>query len=197
MKMSSIHSFACTTLAIAGLLWPAAPRAAAADAKTNRSKTERLTVNENADPEEKVEVKVVTDEDDDTRPAKDRTWLGVGVEEASEALADQLGLDPGVGLVVTHVSADSPAAKAGLKKNDVLIELAGQSLVHPGQLRKLVQARKPGDKVKVVFYRAGKKQTESATLEKSPARYGLFDDGGKLGENLRALELDLRGLPDT
>ena len=56
MKMSSIHSFACTTLAIAGLLWLAAPRAAAADAKTNRSKTERLTVNENADPEEKVEM---------------------------------------------------------------------------------------------------------------------------------------------
>ena len=194
MKMSSIHSFACTTLAIAGLLWLAAPRAAAADAKTNRSKTERLTLNENADPEEKVEVKVVTEEDDDARPAKDRTWLGVGVEEASETLADQLGLDAGVGLVVTQVSVDSPAAKAGLRRNDVLIELEGQSLVHPAQLRKLVQARKPGDKIKLVYYRGGKRHTETAALEQAPARLGLLDESGG-EEMLRQLRHELLELP--
>ena len=145
MKIRRIHSFTGTMLAIASLLWLGAPSAAAADAKTSRSASAGVIVNQDADPEEKVVVKVVTDEDVDARPAKDRIWLGVGVEEASEALADQLGLDSGVGLVVTHVSADSPVAKAGLKKNDVLVELEGQALVHPAQLRKLVQARKPGD----------------------------------------------------
>jgi len=163
-------------LAIAILPWLAASRAEAADAKTNRSTT-RVTVNKDSDSEKKVVVKVVTDEDEDARSAKDRAWLGVAVEEASEALADQLGLDPGVGLVLTHVSADGPAAQAGLKKNDVLVELIGQSLVHPAQLRKLVQARKPGDKVELVFYRGGKKQTESATLAQAPARLGLLDEG--------------------
>src|SRR5439155_27178920 len=89
---------------------------------------------------------------------------------------------------------DSPAAKAGLKKNDVLIELEGQSLVHPAQLRKLVQARKPGDKVKLVFYRGGKKHTESATLEKAPARLGLLDeDFGD--EKVRRLHRELLDLP--
>src|SRR3989442_2716082 len=197
-KMRLIHSFTQTALAVASLLWLAAPQVKAADAKTSRSTTERVIVNKDADPEKKVVVKVVSDEEEDARPAKDRIWLGVGVDEASEALADQLGLDPGVGLVVTHVSADSPAAKAGLKKNDVLIDLEGQSLVHPAQLRKLVQARKPGDKVKLVFYRGGKKQTESATLEKAPARFGLFDDGGKSSEDMQHLEMalrELRGLP--
>ena len=43
----------------------------------------------------------------------DRSWLGVAVEEASEALQSQLGLAPGVGLLVTYVTPDSPAAKAG------------------------------------------------------------------------------------
>jgi hypothetical protein len=194
MKTKLMNYFTVGTLALASLLCFVAPRVAAADAKANRSTSKRASVNEDADPEKKVDVKVVTDKDEDARPAKDRTWLGVGVEEASEALADQLGLDPGVGLVVTHVSADSPAAKAGLKKNDVLIELEGQSLVHPAQLRKLVQARKPGDKVKLVYYRGGKKHTESATLEQAPARLGLLDEG--LGdEKVRQLHRELLELP--
>jgi len=57
-----------------------------------------------------------------------------------------------------------------------------------------VQARKPGDKVKLVLYRGGKKHTESATLEKAPARFGLFDDGGKSGEDMQRLEMALREL---
>src|SRR2546426_7052993 len=175
--MKPIHSFTRTMLAIASLLSLETPRVEATDVEDNRSTTAPAIVNKDAHPEKEVVVKVVRDEDEDARPAKDRAWLGVGVEEASEALTDQLGLDPGEGLVVTHVSADSPAAKAGLKKNDVLIELAGQSLVHPAQLRKLVQVRKPEDKVKLVFYRGGKKHTESATLEQAPARLGLFDEG--------------------
>jgi hypothetical protein len=183
-------------LVVAILPWLAAPRAEAADAKTKRSTTERVTVNEDADSEEKIVVKVVNDEEEEPRPAKDRAWLGVALEEASEALADQLGLDPGVGLVVTQVSADGPAAKVGLKKNDVLVELVGQSLVHPAQLRKLVQARKPGDPVKLVFYRAGKKQTESATLEQAPARLGLLDEGSG-GEKVRQLHRQLLDLANS
>jgi hypothetical protein len=99
-------------------------------------------------------------------------------------------------LLVTQVSADSPAAKAGVKKNDVLIELAGQSLVHPAQLRKLVQARKVGDKVKLVFYRGGKKQTESATLEQGPARLSLLDEG-PVDEKVRRLHRELFELPQS
>jgi membrane-associated protease RseP (regulator of RpoE activity) len=114
-------------------------------------------------------------EDQSAHP--DRPWLGVGIEEASEALASQLDLAPGVGLLVTFVAPDSPAAKAGLQKNDVLAGLDGQSLVHPAQLRKLVQVRKQGDTVELAFYRSGKKQTASATLAKAPAGFGLLEDG--------------------
>ena len=46
-------------------------------------------------------------------PRHTRSWLGVGVAEAPEALSSQLNLAPGVGLVVTYVTPDSPAAKAG------------------------------------------------------------------------------------
>jgi len=99
--------------------------------------------------------------------AKVVTWLGLAVEESSEALSSQLGLKPGEGLTVTLVAADSPAAKAEFHTNDVLIELDGQMLVHPMQLRKLVQMHAEGDPVQLTFYRAGKKQTISVKLGKT------------------------------
>src|SRR5262245_6332485 len=72
----------------------------------------------------------------------DVTWLGVYAEEVSEALSSQLGLSSGEGLLVTYVAADSPASKAGLQKNDVLVGLRDQLLVHPSQLIKLIRAQK-------------------------------------------------------
>lgn len=97
---------------------------------------------------------------------KEITWLGVSVEEVSEALAAQLGLKNGEGLVVNYVSADSPAAKSELRKHDVLVDFEGQMLVDPIQLRKLVQMHPDGDNVKINFYRSGKKQSVSARLVK-------------------------------
>ncbi len=115
-------------------------------------------------------------------PQREVTWLGVGAEEAAEVLTAQLGLDPGVGLEVTFVASNSPAAKAGLEKNDVLVELAGQELVHPAQLRKLVQVRKENDEVKIEFYRAGKKQSAKVTLGKTLDWFGQLD-GERGGQN--------------
>ncbi|HVM46379.1 MAG TPA: PDZ domain-containing protein [Candidatus Acidoferrum sp.] len=133
--------------------------------------------------------------DAETPASHGRGWLGVGVEEASEALASQLNLAPGVGLVVTYVTPDSPAAKAGLQMNDVLVEFEGQPLVHPQQLRKLVQVRKEGDKVELGFYRGGKKQTVSVTLGKAPAGYGLLEDGEALRGDLAGLRRQFRAWP--
>ncbi len=98
--------------------------------------------------------------------AQEVTWLGVSTEEASEALASQLGLKPGQGLVVVFVAPDSPAAKAGIQKYDVIEEFGDQMLVGPEQLRKLVQMQKEGDTIKLTVHRAGKKQTVSVTLGK-------------------------------
>ncbi len=118
-------------------------------------------------------------------PAKEVAWLGVSTEESSEALASQLALKSGQGLVVIYVSPDSPAAKAGLQKFDVLVELGDQLLVHPVQLRKLVQTHKEGDSIKLTLHRGGKKQTVSATLVKRTEELGMMDG------NLPGLEFEL------
>jgi hypothetical protein len=114
--------------------------------------------------------------DHDKKPGKEVAWLGIATEEASETLSAQLGLKPGDGLVIVHVEPDSPAAKAGLQKNDVIVELGDQLLVHPGQLRKLVRRQKEGDTIKLSMYRAAKKQSVSATLAKTTERAGGMDE---------------------
>src|SRR5262245_31063285 len=52
--------------------------------------------------------------------------LGARLEAPPAALADQLDLPRGQGLLLTEVESDSAAAKAGLKRNDVLLELDGK-----------------------------------------------------------------------
>jgi hypothetical protein len=103
---------------------------------------------------------------------KQGAWLGLATAEAPDVLTSQLQLDPGVGLVVTYVATNSPAAKAGLQKNDVLTQFNGQELVHPMQLRRLVQVRKEGDTVRLTYYRAGKQDTVSVVLARSPEPAG-------------------------
>jgi hypothetical protein len=127
--------------------------------------------------------------------AKVVTWLGLGVEESSEALSSQLGLKPGEGLTVTLIAADSPAAKAEFHKNDVLVELDGQMLVHPLQLRKLVQMHAQGDTVSLTFYRGGKKQNISVKLgttswAESSEPEDPFSPGGRQNFQIQLDNLD-------
>jgi len=143
---------------------------------------------------EKIKIKSIEPSSDVFESDREMPWLGVSAEETTEALAAQLGLEKGAGLTVNFVAPESPAAKAGLKKNDVLVKFEDQLLVHPSQLRKLVRTRKEGDTVRLTYYRGGKKETTSATVGKTKPSLG-FDGGGGWEGNLRELKQQLRDLP--
>ena len=100
------------------------------------------------------------------------TYLGVATSPAPEALADQLKLPKGVGLLVDFVDAKSPAAAAGLRKNDVLMKLDDQWLVNPAQLLVLVRMREPKDKVTLTLVRETEEQKVAAELGESEETTG-------------------------
>lgn len=127
------------------------------------------------------------------QPPREVAWLGVSTEEVTEVLSAQLGFKSGEGLVVVYVAPDSPAARAGIEKHDVLVELGDQLLVHPEQLRKMIRARKEGDTIQLGFYRQGKKQTASATLGKTTERTGLWLEKPPFDEKLQLLLGDALG----
>jgi hypothetical protein len=93
------------------------------------------------------------------------------------------------------VATNGPAGKAGLRKHDVLVQFDDQSLVHPAQLRKLVRVHKEGDEIKLTYYRAGKKESTTATLAKTNRRFSAFEEDGDWQGDLRQLGRDLKDLP--
>jgi serine protease Do len=97
--------------------------------------------------------------------------LGVLVDSPSEAMTEQLGLESGKGVVVTDVLADSAAAKAGLKKNDVLVEFNGKPVpASRDGFAALVQEPKAKEPVDAVVIRKGKKETiKGITLPEATA----------------------------
>jgi len=90
-------------------------------------------------------------------------YLGVGAAPADAAMASQIGLPPGFGLVVNRVDAEGGASDA-VRMHDILMMLDDQHLVNQEQLTALVRSRKPGDEVKLSLRREGKPLTVTATL---------------------------------
>jgi len=107
-------------------------------------------------------IEIRTDESTHTARKERVTYLGVAMSEVPSALADQLGIEAGV--VVGSVVPDSPAAKAGLQKNDVLVRFGGEALNSPRQLQDLVSARKEGDTVVVNYVRRAQPGSADVTL---------------------------------
>jgi membrane-associated protease RseP (regulator of RpoE activity) len=134
----------------------------------------------------------------------DTARLGIHVEKPNTALADQLDLPKGHGMVVTHVESESPAAKAGLKANDILLELDGKAIPQDAsELAKLVAKIKADSPVNAVVLRKGKKESvegirlrEPKTVLRvepgKPARVLRFDQ--PLGHGLKSNLGTLKGL---
>ena len=106
------------------------------------------------------------------QPQPPAFWIGVSVSPVEPALRAHLRLPADQGLLATEVIADGPAAKAGLKVNDILLTMAGKPLKDQATLIDLVQ--KNGDKsVAVETVREGDRQK----LELTPQRRGSSSVG--------------------
>jgi hypothetical protein len=92
------------------------------------------------------------------RPTVNR--LGIHFDVPAAALADQLDLPEGRGIVVLEVPGGSPAERAGIKAHDVLLEINGQPVPRtPRALAPLLEGIRPGAAVNVVLLRKGKRET--------------------------------------
>ncbi|MGE6377365.1 S1C family serine protease [Peribacillus muralis] len=103
-----------------------------------------------------------------------RAFLGVNlasVEEISQYhQQNTLKLPKKVtsGVAITGVQSNSPASKAGLKEFDVIVGMDKEEIHDVVELRKyLYNDKKIGDKVKIIYYRDGKKESTEVTLSNS------------------------------
>jgi len=105
--------------------------------------------------------------------------LGVMIGPLTEDLAKQAGVEAGV--AVAGVMEGSPAAKAGLPVGDVITHVDGKAMTAPEQLAETVSAHKPGERVRVQFNRAGKR--DEATIRLAARAEMRLEEGERPGRD--------------
>src|SRR5260370_38923015 len=93
-------------------------------------------------------------------------FLGVGAEDISKENMSRYGMREVRGVGVTEVIKDSPAEKAGLRKDDVILRYDGESVTSVRKLNRLVGEAAADQTVRLTISRGGSEQELSATLAK-------------------------------
>jgi len=94
-----------------------------------------------------------------------RGELGVRVQNLTPILAQAMGINVTSGALVSKVTPDSPAARAGIKSGDVITELDNNPVTASSDLRNGIGERAPGTSIRLTLLRNGNERTVTATLE--------------------------------
>ncbi len=129
-----------------------------------------------------------------------RGWLGVGIEDLSPNMRDFYGAPAG-GALVTGLIPETPAAKSGLRVDDVITAVDEQQVASTWELQKAISRHPPPAQVKLRVVRDGEEKDLPAKLGAMPAKYTGLDEpkpstGRKkkpgLGLEVRALDAELK-----
>ncbi|MFZ1933970.1 MAG: Do family serine endopeptidase [Thermoguttaceae bacterium] len=102
-----------------------------------------------------------------------RAYLGVMIQPVSPSLAEQFNVKVNQGVVVTQVQAQSPAAKAGVKVGDVILDFAGQAVTSPSQLQSMVEMCKVDSAEKLTILRNGKHLAFDVVCTERPTNFSI------------------------
>jgi len=128
------------------------------------------------------------------------SYLGVGVRDLTAERAKELKLSEEAGVEVTRVDTDSPAAKAGLKETDTVLEYNGQRVEGIEQFVRLVRETPSGRNVKLKISRGGNQQMLTATIadRRSGERVKIEAEMERVREKLRNMpEIRIPDMPNA
>ena len=97
-----------------------------------------------------------------------RTYLGVRLSDVNPTLVWWYNLAVDKGAFVTYVAPDSPADKADIEPEDVIVSLDDEEISTAQELIQATHSRQIGQRVKIVFWRGDTENTTYATLTESP-----------------------------
>ena len=97
-------------------------------------------------------------------------WLGVSIQDVTPRLARERNLSTKTGALVTDVSEDSPAQRAGISEDDIIVAFNGKSVEESQDLLTAVRAAAPGEQASLTVVRSGEKKTMQLTVGKEPRR---------------------------
>ena len=135
----------------------------------------------------------------------DRPMLGININDFSPEIAMALGVPVTQGVRIDSPLEEMGAYKAGLRKDDVLVQFNGKPITNDfGSLVTALQGKKGGDKVEVVFYRGAEKKTVTMELSRRPVPDIPWQPAelarqvrAKYDESLAALEQCFQGVTEA
>jgi serine protease Do len=115
-----------------------------------------------------------------------RGFLGVLIQPLTQDLAESFGIERTEGILVSQVSADSPAAEAGIEVGDVIVAYRGDAVTDIGDFRNRVAMTAPDTGAKITVLRDGKRRTLDVTIA-ALADAGAIAAGGPGGGTAQQL----------
>lgn len=98
-----------------------------------------------------------------------RGWIGVGGQELTAELADSFKLGANTnGVLITDVRRASPAAKAGIRTGDIVIDIDNHPINDWNALLETIAALAPGQEARITLIREGAEQTLPIQIGKRP-----------------------------
>ena len=87
-----------------------------------------------------------------------RAYLGVLPQDIDEDMASAFGIDPYQGVLISKVEDDTPAAEAGLEREDIILEVDGERMKSADELRNRIAEYAPGTMVELRVLRDGREK---------------------------------------
>ena len=106
-----------------------------------------------------------------------RGYLGIMIQDVTPALAKEFKLKDSTGALVGDVVEGGPAAKAGLKDGDVILQMDGKKVTDSRHLKLQVARTRPGASVPVTLLRDGKQKELTVTIKELPGTDRLAQNG--------------------
>jgi serine protease Do len=97
-----------------------------------------------------------------------RGWLGVQIQPVTDEIAESMRLSGAKGALVSDVTDNSPAARAGVKTGDTVVSVNGTEILEPKYLARRNAQIKPGEPVDLTVIRDGKQTTLSVEIGTMP-----------------------------
>ena len=102
-----------------------------------------------------------------------RGYIGVGLQEITDEIADSIGVPKNRGELIRSVTAGGPAARAGIQQGDVVISVNNQPVTPDQSLAYLVSQQPVGSRVPLEVIRNGQRTNATVTIGERPTEEEL------------------------
>ncbi len=114
-----------------------------------------------------------------TTGAVARGWLGLTFQDVDEDIVRAFGLDQAEGAIVSEITTDSPADRAGMHRGDVITAFEDQPVMDAVDLRRRIALAPIGSQVKLTFKRGDEELEVYATVEQMATEYTYLSESSK------------------